>query len=132
MSVPAPRFIKKYEQQAQVNLPPWSEGMVVARGEGTDEAFDTPQGRLKAARAAELDARRKLAEEIAGLSISAETSVRDFATEHDYISTMVDAILVDSVVVDTQFTSDTAIVTVQVPGMRVWGVVNQELIRQRR
>ncbi|MBU0618542.1 MAG: LPP20 family lipoprotein [Planctomycetes bacterium] len=132
MSVPPPQFIERYEQRAQVDLPDWSMDMIAAEGMGTDEAIGTAQGRLKAARAAELDARRKLAERIAGLSINAETSVRDFATQHDHISSLVDAIMVDAVVTNTRFTSDTAIVTVQVPGMCVWGVVNDELVRQQR
>ncbi len=132
MSVPAPRFIRMYEQRAQVDLPDWSMEMVVAQGQGTDEAIATSQGRLKAARAAELDARRQLAERIAGLSIDAETTVHDFATQYDHISSLVSAIMVDAVVTDTRFTSDTAIVTVQVPGMCVWGVVNDELYRRQR
>jgi hypothetical protein len=132
MSVPAPQFIQKYEERAQVDLPDWSIGMVEAQGEGTDEDFASAQGRLKAARAAELDARRKLAERIAGLNITGETTVRDFTTQYDYLSSLVDAVMVDAVVTDTRFTSDTAIVTVQVPGMRVWGVVNSELVHQQR
>jgi hypothetical protein len=132
MSVPAPQFIQKYEERAQVDLPDWSIGMIEAEGEGTDEDFASAQGRLKAARAAELDAKRKLAERIAGLNIRAETTVRDFATQYDHVSSLVDALMVDAVVADTRFTSDTAIVTVQVPGMRVWGVVNDELVHQQR
>jgi len=38
-------------------------------------------------RAAELDARRKLAEQIDGLIIRSETSVRDFVAENDEIRT---------------------------------------------
>jgi hypothetical protein len=132
MSVPPPRFIERYEQQAQVVLPDWSMGMIMAEGTGTDPEIGTAQGRLRAARAAELDARRKLAEHIAGLTIRAETAVRDFVTQHDNISSLVDALIVDALVSDTRFTSDTAIVTVQVPGMQVWGVVNDELVRERR
>ncbi len=132
MSVPAPRFIHKYEQRAQVDLPDWSMGMIEARGQGTDEDIASAQGRLKAARAAELDARRKLVERIAGLSIKAETTVRDFTTQYDHLSSLVDAIMVDAVVTETRFTSDSAVVTVQVPGMRVWAVVNSEFVHQRR
>ena len=45
------------------------------------------QAKLMAYRAAELDARRKLAEEIDGLMINSETSVRDFVAENDEIET---------------------------------------------
>jgi len=132
MSVPAPRFIERYRAAAPIALPDWTMGMIQAEGFGTDEEIATPQGRLRAARAAELDARRKLAENIAGLNISAETLIRDFTAQHDYIATSVDAIMVGASVSDTRFTSDSAVVTVTIPGMMVWDVVNDELIRQRR
>jgi hypothetical protein len=124
MGVPPERYIRKYIQQTQVELPQWTTAMIEAEGSGTDEDFASAQGRLKAARAAELDAKRKLAERIAGLQINAETTVDGFVAEHDHIATIVDALLVNATVISTRFTSDTAIVTVAVPGMRVWGVVN--------
>jgi hypothetical protein len=124
MGVPPAAYIEKYQQRAQVALPEWSVETIEAEGMATDEDIASAQGRLRAARAAELDARRKLAERIAGLQISAETTVRDFVAARDEIATLVDAIMVDAAVTGTRFTSDTAIVTVSVPGMRVWGVVN--------
>jgi len=124
MGVPPERYIQEYAQQAQVALPQWAAGMIEAEGSGTDPEFSAPQGQLRAARAAELDAKRKLAERIAGLQLQADTTVQSFATQHDEISTLVDALLVDAEVTNTRFTGDTAIVTVAIPGMRVWGVVN--------
>ena len=129
MGVPPTQYVQRYQQQTQATLPDWSMTMIDAEGQGTDEAFDTPQGRLRAARAAELDARRKLAERIAGLRIQAATTVQDFATQHDTISTLVDALQVDATVTNTRFTDQTAIVTVALPGMRVWGVVNDAMVR---
>jgi len=60
-----------------------------AKGNG---ALDTDgrsaaQAKLMAYRAAELDARRKLAEKLDGLMISSNTSVRDFVAENDEIET---------------------------------------------
>ncbi len=130
MGVPPRQYIERYQARAQLMLPDWSMGTIAAEGEGTDEDFASAQGRLKAARAAELDARRKLAERIAGLQIRAETTVRDFVAEHDEIATLVDAIMVDAAVSGTRFSSDTAIVTVEVAGMRVWGVVNDAFARE--
>lgn len=130
MGVPPAAYIRRYQEQTGVALPPWAAGMIEAQGEGTDPDFASPQGRLKAARAAELDARRKLAERIAGLQLSAATTVRDFTAEHDHIATLVDAIMVDATVTGTRFTNETAIVTVTVPGMRVWGIVNDEFGRR--
>ena len=50
--------------------------------------------RLKAQRAAEMDAKRKLAERIFGTEISANTTVRDFALENDEIRGRVQAFIV--------------------------------------
>lgn len=126
MGVPPQKYLAAYEQKAGVDLPDWSMGPVTATGTGTDPAFDTPQGRLKAARAAELDAKRKLAEQIAGLRLRSETFVRDFAAEHDEVSTLVQAIIVDATITSTEFSTDSASVTVAVPGMRVWQIVDQQ------
>ena len=49
-----------------------------------------PAERLKAKRAAEVDAYRKLLERIYGLQISSDTRVRDFVTESDDIRTFVE------------------------------------------
>jgi hypothetical protein len=87
--------------------------------------MDTPQGKLRAARAAEMDARRKLAERIAGLNLRAQTTVREFVTQHDDIHGRVDAIIVDADVLSTRFDNGTAVVTISLPGMRVWGIVNE-------
>lgn len=129
MGVPPPQYLRKYNETAAVPLPDWTMSNLEAQGEGTDPAMDTPQGRLRAARAAELDAKRKLAERIAGLRVQGETTVRDFVAQHDDIRTLVDAILVDALVTKTEITGDTATVTVAVPGMRVWEVVHGGLPR---
>jgi hypothetical protein len=127
MGVPPEKYVKRYIQITEDDLPQWTIGMIEADGTGTDEDFSSPQGRLKAARAAELDAKRKLAERIGGLQINAETTVDGFVTQHDQIATLVDALMVDATVTATRFTSDTAVVTVAIPGMRVWGVINDGL-----
>lgn len=132
MGVPPPRYLKQYAQSAEVYLPDWAGAAIEAEGEATDPAIDTPQGRLMAARAAEVIAKRNLAERIAGLRIRGETSVRDFVTQHDEIETFVDAVIVDAVVTETRFTESTAVVKVTLPGMRVWEVIGVELRRVER
>jgi len=127
MGVPPREYLRAYNEAAAVQLPDWSMSAVEAQGQGTDPEIGTPQGKLRAARAAELDAKRKLAERIAGLKIESETLVRDFVSQHDEIRSLVDAILVDAAVTKTDFAADGATVTVAVPGMKVWGVVNEAL-----
>jgi hypothetical protein len=136
MGVPNPRFLRPREPQSartvEVPLPDWAARPIRAVGEGTDPAIDTPQGRLKAIRAAELDAKRKLAEQVAGLQITGETAVRDFVTEYDYLTTHVDALLLDTVIEDTEVTNDVARVTVMLNGARVWSTLSNAVQHDRR
>lgn len=132
MGVPPPEFLKRHAETARIELPDWATGKLEAEGEATDPAIDTPQGRLLAARAAEVVAKRNLAERIAGLTLRSETRVRDFLTEHDEIAVLVDAVVVDAVVTSTRFTDNTAIVKVELPGLRVWEVLRTELRRIER
>ena len=132
MGVPPPKYLEKYAQSCPVPVPDWSMTQLTATGNGTDPEFGTPQGRLKAARVAELDAKRKLAEQIAGLQIQSQTLVRDFVAEHDTIDTMTNAYVADAVVVDTSFGDDMATVTVAMPGMRIWEMIRSEQRRSER
>ncbi|MBW7904666.1 MAG: LPP20 family lipoprotein [Phycisphaerae bacterium] len=132
MGVPPPQFVRETYTKLQVNAPDWVTTDIQAEGNGTDPAFDTPQGRLKAARAAELDAKRKLVEQIKGLSIRSDTFVKDFVTEHDHIATQVNAVLVDATVVSTRFDDGVATVRVSVPGARVWTIVYEQITRETR
>jgi hypothetical protein len=125
--VPPVQYLQKYNATAGGRLPEWSMSPVEAVGEGTDPAIETPQGKLRAARAAELDAKRKLAEQIAGLRLEPERTLADFAGQHEDVKALVDAVLVNAIVTRTEFTGNTARVTVSVPGMDVWAVVNGAL-----
>ena len=59
----------------------------VGRAAVNTENPNKAQAKLMAFRAAEMDARRKLAEEIDGLMITSRTSVRNFVAENDEIRT---------------------------------------------
>ena len=75
----------------------------------------------------ELDAKRKLAEHVYGLRISSDTLVKDFVTEHDEITSQVDAVLIGAMVEKTKWGDGTAHVTVSLPGMEVWSVFHQQI-----
>ncbi len=132
MGIPPPKYIQQYSEATGVELPEWSMGELSATGTGTDPEIATSQGRLRAARAAEMDAMRRLAEQIAGLRLHGETLVRDFVAQHDELTTVVDAILVNATTIKTEFSGDTAKVTIAIPGMHVWGVFNEEMRRLDR
>ena len=114
---------------ASSRIPPWAMNAIRAEGSAVapPERAGTPQGQLLAARAAELVAKRNLAEQIHGLSITSETLVRDFVAEHDEIGTHVDAVLVGATVEDTTFDGDTARVVVSIPGMQVWEILHERI-----
>jgi hypothetical protein len=122
--VPRPEMVSQ-AVSAGFQAPTWMARTIDATGQGTDPAIDTGQGKLKAARAATLDAMRKLAEQVYGLEISSGTLVRDFVTQHDEIRTQVDAVLSGAVSGEPTFANGTATVTVSIPAANVWSVVNQ-------
>ena len=129
--VPPARYMAVTADAGYV-MPDWITFPVKAIGEGTDPAIETAQGKLKAARAAHLDALRKLAEQIYGLRISSTTSVRDFVTEYDDIATQVDAVLSGAVASDPTFQGGIARVEVTILGADVWRVVHQQMLIVKR
>jgi len=132
--VPRPDLIAKATAEVTgFYQPEWTARSIDATGQGTDPALDTAQGKLKAARAAELDGMRKLAEQVFGLEINSGTTVRDFVTQHDTIRTQVDSILVGATSGEPRFEGGVATVTVSLPAADVWRVVHSEMtIVQRR
>ena len=92
-----------------------------------DKTMDNKaQAKLMALRGAELDARRKISEEIQGLFITSQTTVRNFMTQHDTIRTaMIDYQMGAKVVEGSQKVSDdgTAQVTVEIPLRPLWNTI---------
>ena len=126
--VPPPRYIKKPPPvQVTAGMPDWITEKARATGNGVPPADmqGTPQGRLMAGRAAELDAKRKLAEELNGFMISSDTMVREFVAQHDEIRTDLDTFIQGASVVSTQYDeNDTATVTVEIPLDRLWEIIS--------
>ena len=117
-------------QQARAagfDMPEWTAKNIEATGQGTDPEMGSAQGKLKAARAAELDAMRKLAEQIYGLEIRSSTTVRDFITENDQVNTLVEGVISGAVASSPVFEDGIATVTVSLPAGEVWAVVNDQL-----
>jgi len=95
MGVPREKYLKNKAatitavMATAAKAPPWMTQSLKAVGNGAinTENPNKAQAKLMAFRAAELDARRKLAEQIQGLMITSETNVRDFVAENDQIQT---------------------------------------------
>ncbi len=132
MGVPDMQIVRKVTADAEVSYPDWSTEWLRAVGQGTDPDMDTPQGKLKAARAAEVDAKRKLAERIYGLSIVSNTQVRDFVTERDEIAAQMASVLEGALIEKTEFVDGVCEVTVAVKGMEIWTIINEQMTVERR
>ena len=97
MGVPPEAYLKKDTVTVEIRKtvalaaasPPWATQTKDAVGKAAIDTEDTNKARAKlmAYRAAELDARRKLAEQINGLMITSRTSVLNFVTQSDKIRT---------------------------------------------
>jgi hypothetical protein len=124
--VPRPQFIQQAQAQGH-QMPGWMADTIEATGQGTDASIDTAQGKLKAARAAEMDAMRKLAEQVYGLEISSSTTVKDFVTQNDQISTEVEGVISGAIVGTPTFADGVATITVSLPAAEVWSVVNDQM-----
>lgn len=127
MGVPPAKYLQQYKAKAGEALPDWATGPLSATGEGTDPEIDTPQGRLRAVRAAELDAKRKLAEQVRGLTVRGSTTLKDLIATNEAVVTHVDAVLNNAMVDKTEFSGGTARATVTIHGMELWGAVNDGL-----
>jgi len=86
----------------------WSKGLVVAKGIGAppQQYYGKPQARPTALRAARLDAMRNILEAIQGVRIDSTTTVRNFATESDIITSKVEGMVQGAKVVKQEYLSD--------------------------
>ncbi|MBN1516087.1 LPP20 family lipoprotein [Candidatus Sumerlaeota bacterium] len=103
----------------------WADQTVRAEGNGAPPPNMRPaQARQMAKRAAVTDARRNLLEQIKGVSISSQTTVRDFMTESDVIRSRVDGLVRGAQIVDEDESSDgTYTVVIEVGLSPLGGVI---------
>ena len=106
--------------------PEWTTRYVRATGSGIPPAnvTDPEQARLLAERAAEVDAKRNLVEKIYGVRVDSSTYVRDYAVQHDEVSTRLNAFLQGASRVDTRYLEGGLVeVDVEAPLGGVWDIV---------
>jgi hypothetical protein len=113
----------KYPKETQpqpapvpTEVPDWAKQVLRATGQGVppEEADSEAQGKLLARRAAESDAKRKLAEMLDGVHIDSKTTVKDFVTQSDEIKTSVGAFVGGCKVVKERTLEDGITVEVEV------------------
>ena len=134
---PPAKYIRGYTQQqltaveqvSGTNVPEWATRTLTVTGQAALDAKEYPneaQARLMALRAAELVARRKLAEQVDGLRINADTTVKDFVGRNDTIRTRMMTYQVGAHVVEgsEKVRDGMAEVDVEMPLQPVWTTVS--------
>ncbi len=130
--VPPKRYMEQVAPQFGIAPPEWADERLTAEGHGTDPEIETPQGRLRALRAATNDARRQLVERLHGLQLTSDTLIKDYVADRDEIRTQVQALIAGSVVDDRRIEGDTATVLVSVSGPQLWSTLHSQLTIEAR
>ena len=134
MGIPPEKYLKGYTPEQVVVLvnakkaPAWVTDTIRVKGQAAVDTENTNavQAKLMAYRAAELDARRKLAEKLDGLMITSETSVRNFIAQNDEIETRMLTYQLGAEVVESSkkiLDDGTAEVTVEINLKPLWNVI---------
>lgn len=124
--VPNPRFLREYIETAAPETPAWALGSLEAHGVGADDALATPQGKLRAMRAAEASARRALMEKISALR-GRRGTIDELQARHENLTPRLERLVADAAV-ETALSDDGASARITIPGMAVWGVLKDEAI----
>lgn len=108
-------------------VPDWVKNTVKATGSGVkpETAENEAQAKLMALRAAKLDAMRNISEQINGLRIDANTTVKDFVATNDQIRTEMDNYLTGVKTVSEKYDATTgeAQVEIEAPLEQFWNIV---------
>ncbi len=134
MGIPPEKYLRGYTPEQVVVLvnaqkaPAWVTDTIRVKGQAAVDTENTnvAQAKLMAYRAAELDARRKLAEKLDGLMITSETSVRNFIAQNDEIETRMLTYQLGAEVVKNSeriLKDGTAEVTVEIDLKPLWNVI---------
>lgn len=107
---PAPQPFEP-EPEPEPQVPGWATKTIRATGQGvpSEDAESEAQAKLGAKRAAKLDAYRKLLEEVGGVQIDSQTTVKDFITENDEINAEAQGFIRGAKVVSEEFIEDEGI-----------------------
>ncbi|NLW86025.1 MAG: hypothetical protein GXY38_04050 [Planctomycetes bacterium] len=128
MGVPPEPMVANITVTKKASAPDWISRKISAVGNAAldDTNPNAAQAKLMALRGAELDARRKLSEQISGLMISSSTSVQDFITQDDRIKTAMMDFQVGATVVESSKKIDedgVASVEVEIDLQPVWDTI---------
>ncbi|MFA5864120.1 MAG: hypothetical protein WC975_05465 [Phycisphaerae bacterium] len=129
MGIPPERYLISSGQD-KTSTPEWMRKPLSAEGEAAidNKGNNLAQAKLMAARAAELDAKAKLARIIGGLRLDGDSTIGSFIVKHDQIKAELDAV-VDGAYQKgkPEYMENTVRVTVELPAVRVWKVICDEM-----
>ncbi|MBI1883870.1 MAG: LPP20 family lipoprotein [Chlamydiae bacterium] len=118
----APQEAQGPVAMVQPTTPEWALQVVSATGTGIPPEGQTGmEAKLAAARAAEMDAKRNLAEMVYGVRIDSQTTVKDFTVQNDDIHAQVQTFLAGAQVSEPRYLEDgSAQVDVQLSLAGLW------------
>lgn len=115
--------IERLTADAVIN---WTSGYIEAKGESAyPEGVSKSQARLMARRGAIVDAQRNLLESLAGVQLTAETTMKNSILVSDVVQTRVEGFIRGAVVVREQDKGDTYEVTLRLPLGEVASLANE-------
>lgn len=132
MGVPPEKYLKDYQPEEKVvfekvqaavqTAPAWATETIRATGEAAVDttAENKVQAELMAKRAAEMDARRKLAEQIQGLMLTSDTSVKNFMAQDDKVRSRMEAYQLGAKLVDAEVKNGKAVAEVELDLKPIW------------
>ena len=127
--VPPAKYIKQSSIAPAVSpvIPAWAGNSLRVTGVGIALAGTAgPEAAIMAERAAEVDARRKLAEELYGVQINSVTTVTDFVVQYDEVKAEVETFLAGAKKIDTRFLPDGSVeVDIEIPLIGLWEMVKR-------
>ena len=132
-SVPPERFLERAKSSANYDAPDWFGRTLEGIGQAArDQQRPAAQSRLMAERAARVEGFRNLLEEVQGLKIDSNTTVRDFVAEHDDVLAQLRGTISGAIADDPKWDGDIVRVRVSIHAADVWSVVHAEWQIARR
>lgn len=132
MGVPPKKYLKDYTPEEEVvfesvqtavkTTPAWVTETLRATGEAAvdTEGENKVQAELMAKRAAEMDARRKLAEQVQGLLLTSDTSVKNFMAQNDKVRSQMEAYQLGAKLIDAEVKDGKATAEVELDLKPIW------------
>jgi len=129
---PATRVMSDVSSVTGVVSPDWADERIRATGRSVDVAVGSGDGRVRAARVATTDARRRLFERLGKLPLTPTMSIKEYFSSRSELRSQVLGLVVDSIVERRDFDDSSAMVSLSVSGPAVWAALNAQMSIEAR